>query len=135
MKVLIIEDSPEIVKSLSLTFKIRWPQAQVLIGEGGKQGIKLVESESPDIVILDINLPDMTGFEVLGKIRCFSKVPVVILTVREGAADRLKADELGANDYITKPFRPSDLLARIQAVLAHPRVQPDKTDLSRSGIS
>jgi DNA-binding response OmpR family regulator len=134
MKVLIIEDSPEIVKSLSLTFKIRWPEAQVLIGQDGRQGIKLVETESPDIVILDINLPDMTGFEVLENTRRFSNVPVVILTVREGTADRLKADELGANDYITKPFRPSDLLARIQAVLAHPKVQPGKTDLSRSGI-
>jgi DNA-binding response OmpR family regulator len=134
VKVLIIEDSPEIVKSLTLTFKIRWPEAQVLTGEDGKQGLKLVKAESPDIVILDINLPDMTGFDVLANIRTFSDVPVIILTVREGAEDRLRADELGASDYLTKPFRPSDLLSRLQAVLARPRGQSSNSNLSTSNI-
>jgi DNA-binding response OmpR family regulator len=134
LKVLIIEDSPEIIKSLSLTFKIRWPEAQVSSAENGKKGLDLVKTESPDIIILDINLPDMIGFDVLAKIRTFSDVPVIILTVREGSEDRLRANELGASDYLTKPFRPSDLLNRIQAVLAQHRGQSSTSNLSTSSL-
>jgi two-component system, OmpR family, response regulator VicR len=117
VKVLLIEDSPEIVKGVSLTFKLRWPDAQVIAAEDGKKGIKLAETESPDFVILDINLPDITGFEVLEQIRKFSDTPVIILTVREDEVDELRGLELGADDYIIKPFRPANLLTRMQAVL------------------
>lgn len=117
MKVLLIEDSPEIVKGVSLTFKLRWADAQVLTAENGGDGIKLAQTESPDFVILDINLPDITGFDVLERIRKFSNVPVIILTVREDEVDELRGLELGADDYIIKPFRPANLLSRMQAVL------------------
>lgn len=127
MKVLLIEDSPEIAKGVSLTFKLRWPDAQVVIAEKGWDGIKAVENESPDIVILDINLPDISGFEVLENIRRFSDVPVIILTVREDEVDELRGLEMGADDYIVKPFRPANLLTRMQAVLRRTGVrQPDE---------
>ncbi len=117
MKVLLIEDSPEIVNTLSLTFKLHWPEATLASTDKGTEGIKMVETESPDIVILDINLPDMSGFKVLEDIRLFSEVPVIILTVREEVIDKVRGLETGADDYITKPFDPLDFLARVKAVL------------------
>jgi len=117
MKALLIEDSPEIVNVISLTFGLRWPGATLLSADRGAKGIELVEKESPDIVILDINLPDMTGFDVLERIRLFSDIPVIILTVRGEQIDELTGLEMGADDYITKPFGPANLLSRIRAVL------------------
>jgi DNA-binding response OmpR family regulator len=117
MKVLLIEDSPEIVKSISLTFKVRQPSARMISFIDGKKGIQAVWSEAPDVVILDINLPDISGFEVLKSIRRFSTVPVIILTVCEDEMDKLRGLQIGADDYIIKPFHPTDLLTRIQDVL------------------
>ena len=76
-----------------------------------------MKSESPDIVLLDINLPDMSGFDVLESIRLFSDVPVIILTVRGEQIDELTGLEMGADDYIVKPFAPANLLTRVRAVL------------------
>lgn len=117
MKILLIENSPEIIKGVTLTFKLRWQDATVISIAEGAKGIKAVERESPDIVILEINLPDMTGFEVLEKIRSFSDVPIIVLTVRDAAVDELRGLETGADDYIIKPFSPVNLLARVKAIL------------------
>ena len=117
MKVVLIEDSPEILKGVSLTFGLRWPDAAVLTAMEGRKGVEVVEQESPDIVILDLNLPDITGFEVLESIRKFSDVPIIILTVRDSEVDELRGLEMGADDYITKPFSPANLLIRVQAIL------------------
>lgn len=129
MKALLIEDSPEIVNVVSLTFGLRWPGATLLSAANGAKGIEIVEKESPDIVILDINLPDMTGFDVLERIRLFSDIPVIILTVRREQIDELTGLEMGADDYITKPFGPANLLSRIRAVLrrcgVHEREESD----------
>jgi len=83
----------------------------------GKKGIELVKTESPDIVILDLNLPDISGFDVLKTLREFSGVPVIILTVRSEDEDVLKGLEGGADDYVIKPFSYMTLLARVKAVL------------------
>jgi two-component system response regulator VicR len=108
---------------------LRWPDAQVISRERGWDGVKAVETESPDIVILDINLPDITGFEVLENIRRFSDVPVIILTVREDEVDELRGLEMGADDYIIKPFRPANLLTRMQAVLRRTGVRQPEEDV------
>ena len=117
MKVLLIEDSPEIINGVSLTFRLRWPEANLISTDGGAKGIEMVETEAPDIVILDINLPDMTGFEVLENIRRFSDVPIIVLTVRGDEVDELRGLEMGADDYIIKPFSPANLLTRVRAIL------------------
>ena len=117
MKALIIEDAPYIVESISLCFELRWPEVQVISTGEGNKGIVLAEAESPDIVILDLGLPDKDGFDVLKDIRSFSNVPVVIVTVRGEEIDRVRGLELGADDYITKPFSHMELLARVKAVL------------------
>ena len=117
MKVLIIEDDREIIEAISLAFKIRWPEAEVVSTRLGEKGVELVESEAPDIVILDLGLPDINGFEVLRSIRLFSQVPTIILTVRSDEADVVKGLEYGADDYITKPFRQLEFLARVKALI------------------
>jgi two-component system KDP operon response regulator KdpE len=117
MKVLIIEDDKEIVDAISLAFQIRWPEVKVASTRLGKRGVELVESEAPDIVILDLGLPDINGFEVLRQIRLFSSVPIIILTVRAEEADIVKGLEWGADDYIVKPFRQLELLARVRALI------------------
>ncbi|HEX9975679.1 MAG TPA: response regulator transcription factor [Dehalococcoidales bacterium] len=117
MKVLIIEDDKEIVDAISLAFQIRWPEAKVVSTRLGKKGVEQVESEAPDIVILDLGLPDINGFEVLRQIRLFSNVPIIILTVRAEETDIVKGLEWGADDYIVKPFRQLELLARVKALI------------------
>ncbi|MFC1906753.1 response regulator transcription factor [Chloroflexota bacterium] len=128
MKVLLIEDSEEIVKAVSLSFELRWPGAIFLSTDQGDDGIELAKSESPDIVLLDINLPDMSGFDVLESIRLFSDVPVIILTVRgEQIDDELTGLETGADDYIVKPFAPANLLTRTRAVLRRSGIREAET--------
>ena len=116
MKVLIIEDDPEIIEVISLVFEIRWPGVKVVSTHLGKRGMELVESESPDIVILDLGLPDISGFDVLKGVRAFSDLPVLVLTVRGEEADIVKGLEWGADDYMVKPFRQLELLARVRAL-------------------
>ncbi|MEE9400996.1 MAG: response regulator transcription factor [Dehalococcoidia bacterium] len=115
MKALIIEDDPEIVESISLTFQIHWPEAQLVSTHMGRKGTELAESEAPDIIILDLELPDMSGFEVLKQIRLFSSVPIIVLTVRAEEADIVKGLESEADDYILKPCGQLELLARVKA--------------------
>ncbi len=119
MKVLIVEDDPQTVEAISLVFKLRWANAELLSIPGGMDAAPLVEKESPNIVILDLGLPDTDGMEVLKEIRAFSDVPVLILTARDDAISQVKGLELGADEYITKPFDPSILLARLKKLLQH----------------
>jgi two-component system response regulator VicR len=124
-KVLIIEDDDAIVNFVRLAFKMRWPEAELLSAGLGEEGLDLIESEKPDLVILDLGLPDIDGFEVLRQIRLFSSVPVVILTVSGEEADMVRGLELGAEDYIVKPFRQLELLARLKSQLRR-KVSPDE---------
>ncbi|MBN1188621.1 MAG: response regulator transcription factor [Dehalococcoidales bacterium] len=117
MKAAIIEDDQSIINAVTAAFEFRWPEVCVVSATNGKDGIQLVKSESPDVVILDINLPDTSGFDVLKNLRDFSSVPVIILTVRVDDADVLKGLENGADDYVIKPFNYLTLLARVKAVL------------------
>jgi DNA-binding response OmpR family regulator len=139
MKALIIEDERKIIDAIRVAFEFRWPDAELVDSTTGKKGIEMVRSEAPDIVILDLNLPDISGYEVLKAVRQFSSVPVIILTVRSDDEDMLKGLEYGADDYITKPFNYMNLLARIRAVLRRTETIPyqgghDRTINSRLTI-
>ena len=129
MKVLIIEDSAQIAEAVSLCIQLRWPEAIIASAVEGNQGLSLLRKESFDMVILDINLPDIDGFEVLKQIRASSDVPTIILTVRGREDDQTKGLELGADDYIVKPFKPKDLVARVHAVLR--RSYTSQTDIEQ----
>ncbi len=116
MKILVIEDDQQIVEAITLAFQIRWPEAKLVSTQQGEKGIDLVETEKPDIVILDLGLPDINGYDVLKQIRMFSEIPVLILTARTEESDIVKGLEWGADDYMFKPFRQLELLSRIKAL-------------------
>jgi two-component system KDP operon response regulator KdpE len=127
VKVLVVDDAPEIVESVRLGFAVQWREVDVLSAGTGRQALELVESESPDLVLLDIGLPDVDGYKVLEELRFFSDVPVVMLTARDDTIDKVKGLELGADDYVTKPFNHLELLARIKAVLRRLDMPPPKS--------
>ncbi|MBN1370233.1 MAG: response regulator transcription factor [Dehalococcoidaceae bacterium] len=116
MKILIIDDDPGIVENLELTFKVSWPESEIRSTGSGDQGIYLAETHQPDVIILDLGLPDINGLDVLKKIRLFSGVPIVVLTVKNEENTVVKAISSGADEFIVKPFRQMELLARINAI-------------------
>jgi two-component system response regulator VicR len=117
MKVLVIDDAPELVEVVSLCFEMRWPQSTVLSAVTAEDGVRIARAQDPDLIILDIGLPDRDGFQVCREIRAFSEIPIIILTVRSDDQDIVKGLEWGADDYITKPFSYLQFLSRIQAVV------------------
>jgi two-component system KDP operon response regulator KdpE len=117
MRVLVVDDEPDVVESVRLGFTLQWREVDVLGANTGDEALDIVEHEHPDIVLLDVGLPGIDGFEVLRQIRAFSDVPVVMLTARDDAMDKVKGLELGADDYVTKPFNHLELMARVKAVL------------------
>ena len=117
MNVLIVEDDAEILDMISTAFEIRWPQVTITRISSGKEASTVVENQRPDLVVLDIGLPDIDGFEVLNEIRLVSTVPIIILTARDEEKDIVKGLERGADDYMVKPFRQLELMARAQALL------------------
>jgi len=138
MKVLIIEDAEEVVESIKLCISIRWPDCVMMNTPRGKEGLRLVEAESPDLVILDLALVDGHGLEILKEIRRFSDVPVLIVSATADEVSRVKGLESGADDYIVKPFSHTELLARIRASLrrAHmPELWKDEGVVSGEKIS
>jgi two-component system KDP operon response regulator KdpE len=116
-RILVVDDEPDVVEALRIGFALQWRDIEVLGAGDGEAALRLVEEEHPDILPLDIGLPDMDGFEVLRQLRAFSDVAVVMLTARDDAIDKVKGLELGADDYVTKPFNHLELSARIRAVL------------------
>ncbi|MBL7166267.1 MAG: response regulator transcription factor [Dehalococcoidales bacterium] len=117
MKVLAVDDHQSIIDAVKLCINLRWPTARIVVAYDGESAIDTVKTEIPDIVILDIGLPDMDGYSVLENLRQFSSVPVIMLTVRDSDIDIARGLEMGADDYITKPFSHVELLARMEAVL------------------
>ncbi len=117
MKVLCIDDEPDIVEVLSLSLKMRWSDVEVLKAEDGPTALALFKRESPDLLIVDLVLPGMDGYEVIRRVRLYSDVPIVILSARDQEQDIVKGLDLGADDYVTKPFGRLQLLARIQALM------------------
>jgi two-component system KDP operon response regulator KdpE len=113
--ILIVDDEPPIVRLVKAKLKV--DGYEVLTATRGDEALRILEDEVPDLVVLDVMMPDMDGFETLRRIRQHSQVPVVMLTARGSDADKLKGLQSGADDYVTKPFNPDELEARISAVL------------------
>lgn len=124
MKILVIDDEPEVIDSVRLGFTLQWREIDVLGATAGEAGLDLVEHERPDLVLLDVGLPDIDGFEVLRQVRAFSDVPVIMLTARDDPMDKVRGLELGADDYVTKPFNHLELMARVKAVLRRLELPP-----------
>lgn len=117
--ILVVDDEPPIVRLVKA--KLRVDGYEVLTASAGEEALEILAQESPDLVVLDVMMPDMDGFETLRRIRQLSNVPVVMLTARGSDMDKLKGLQSGADDYITKPFNPDELEARIAVILRRTR--------------
>jgi two-component system KDP operon response regulator KdpE len=110
---------------------MRWPDVVVSSTGMGEEGLQLVETFSPDIVILDLGLPDINGFEVLRQVRLFSDVPIIILSVLGDEDDIVRGLEMDADDYIVKPFKKMEFLARVKSLVRRKNVPVDLTVYER----
>ncbi len=117
MKILVVDDEPDVVKVVRMSFQVQEPTWELFGATDGEEALLLVEQEHPDLILLDIMMPEMSGFDVLKELRLFSDVPVIMLTAKENEIDKVMGLNLGADDYITKPFGHLELLARVRAVL------------------
>jgi DNA-binding response OmpR family regulator len=115
--ILIIDDERDVTYAVGLTIKLQEHSWEILVAHSGEEGLEMVEKYSPDAILLDLQMPDLDGFEVLQHIRLFSDVPVIILTVRDDELDKVRGLQLGADDYIVKPFGRLELVARLRSVL------------------
>lgn len=117
MKFLIVDDDKSIVEAVTIGLQFQWQDAEVFTAPDGEQGLEMFFELSPDVTLLDINMPRMSGFELLQRIRELSDAPVLMLTARGDEMSKVKGLELGADDYLVKPFSHLELFARIKAVL------------------
>ena len=113
--VLIIDDENQIRKFLDIA--LRAQGYKTLLAENGQKGLELLALQGADLVILDLGLPDLDGYEVLSELRTWSHVPVIVLSVRANEEEKVKLLDAGANDYVTKPFSVQELVARIRVLL------------------
>lgn len=124
MKIFVVDDDPDVVEAISLSFGVQWPEATIASAGSGREAIAAFNRENPDVVLLDIALPDTDGFAVLKRIRQNSDVPVLMISARGEEVDKVRGLELGADDYITKPFGYLELSARIRAVIRRAQALP-----------
>lgn len=114
-RILIVDDDPQLRETVTIVLSTQ--DYNVQAAAAGKEGLAQALAISPDLVILDVNLPDMEGFEVVRELRRFSSVPVLMLTGRAESTDIVSGLDSGADDYLTKPFKSDELLARVRALL------------------
>ena len=115
LRILVVDDEPEIRRFLRAS--LRTHQNEVLEADSGSGAMAMAADHQPDLIILDLGLPDIDGVEVTRRIREWSAVPIIILSVRDHEADKIKALDAGADDYLTKPFGMGELLARMRVVM------------------
>jgi DNA-binding response OmpR family regulator len=115
-KLLIVEDDVGVADVVALAVQMNWPDCKIIRATNGTEALGLFKAEQPDLVVLDINIPPPDGFQVCLAIRETSQVPILMLTARTATLDKIRALDLGADDYITKPFDHLELLARLRAV-------------------
>ena len=124
MKILVVDDDPHILDALTVGFQLQWQDSTVIPARDGEEGLRLFYDNDPDVVVLDVAMPGRNGFEVLQEIRRVSDVPIIMLTARGEEMDQVRGLELGADDYVVKPFGHMALLARIKAVLRRAELPP-----------
>jgi two-component system KDP operon response regulator KdpE len=126
-RVLVVDDEPQLLRALRINLRAR--DYEVHVAATGRDALALAASHPPDLVVLDLGLPDLDGVEVIHGLRGWTDVPIIVLSGRTGSADKVEALDAGADDYVTKPFGMDELLARMRAVTrrsgAADAAQPD----------
>ncbi|WP_335876682.1 response regulator transcription factor [Anoxybacter fermentans] len=115
MKILVVDDDPNIRQLLQMTFQVEG--YEVILAEDGKKALEQFKKNPVDLVVLDLMLPEIDGWQVCRKLREESDIPIIMLTAKDDEVDTILGLKLGADDYVTKPFSPRELLARVEAVL------------------
>lgn len=115
--ILIVEDEDSISGIMQMIFKAN--DYQVVLAKSGREAMMMVTSRCPDVVILDLGLPDMDGMNIIKSIRAWSSIPIIVVSARTQERDKVEALDLGADDYITKPFGTAELLARVRTEIRH----------------
>jgi two-component system KDP operon response regulator KdpE len=118
-RVLVVDDEPPIVRAVAANLRVRG--FEVLTAASGEGALAAVETHQPDCLVLDLGLPGIDGLEVLRRLRTWTQIPVIVLTAIDGERDKVTALDLGADDYVTKPFGVAELMARIRVALRHAR--------------
>ena len=121
-KVLVVDDDPQILRTLRINLSAHG--YRVVLAPDGAAALRAAADEQPDVIVLDLGLPDMDGTEVIAGVRGWTSVPIIVLTARTGAAETVKALDTGADDYVTKPFGMAELLARLRAAVRRATVLP-----------
>ena len=130
--ILVIDDEPQILRALRTILTEK--KFRVTSASRGEEGLALAAATPPDIVILDLGLPDISGIDVCARLREWTQIPIIILSVRDSEKDKVAALDKGADDYLTKPFGIEELLARVRVALRHSaQVQSKKDTVIRSG--
>ena len=130
-KILIVEDEQNISNFISTVLTANG--YDVLIAETGAHALSMITSHCPDLIVLDLGLPDMDGMSILREVRSWSNLPVVVVSARTHEQDKVAALDMGADDYIEKPFGTSELLARIRTAIRHTRTSLDNSSIAQSG--
>jgi len=128
--ILIVDDEPQILRFLRPGLTAGG--FNVDSAETGKEAVKMIAGNAPDLVILDLGLPDMDGKEVIQEVRTWSKVPIIVLSARDREAEKIAALDLGADDYVNKPFGIGELLARIRTALRHVKRGSEVSNILRN---
>lgn len=130
-KILVVEDEKSISRFISAILDNNGYEA--VQARTGTEALSMISSHCPDLVILDLGLPDMDGLEILKSLRVWSNLPVVVVSARDHEQDKVAALDLGADDYLTKPFGTAELLARVRAAIRHTRTTSSKDEIARKG--
>jgi two-component system KDP operon response regulator KdpE len=114
-RVLVVDDEPQILRALRINLRVR--SYEVFTAASGRQALEIAARHPPDLILLDLGLPDLDGTEVIAGLRGWSKVPIIVLSGRADSTDKVDALDAGADDYVTKPFGMEELLARMRAAV------------------
>jgi two-component system KDP operon response regulator KdpE len=131
LKLLIAEDARDVADVVAFGARMTWPDCRVTIAADGEEALRRFEEEHPDLVVLDVSMPPPDGLEVCRRIREASRVPILMLTARDSTLDKVRALDLGADDYLTKPFDHLELLARLRALVRRSSEPPASSQAQR----
>ena len=130
-KILVVEDEKSIAHFISSVLSANGYEA--MQARSGSEALSMISSHCPDLIILDLGLPDMDGLEILRQLRSWSSLPVVVVSARSHEKDKVTALDLGADDYLTKPFGTDELLARVRTAIRHTRTASGNDEIAQKG--
>lgn len=132
IKILIVEDDPGISKFLKTNLTAN--NYQVILTDTGKSALEMIASHCPDCILLDLGLPDVDGNQIIKSVRTWAKIPIIVISARSTEDDKAYALDLGADDYLTKPFGTVELLARIRTALRHIQAGNEPDEITQQGV-